>query len=118
MHFFYICYHFLLTLLSEPTYVDTSNKTSISYNRDMNQTYPAMTRRETIHGGSTPASMRVMVIAGYAQFISLAVNGTVVTCYNNPMNSEPFSIGKVERDTGIARDTLRIWERRYGFPEP
>ncbi len=34
------------------------------------------------------------------------------------MNSEPFSIGAVERDTGIARDTLRIWERRYGFPEP
>jgi methanogenic corrinoid protein MtbC1 len=24
----------------------------------------------------------------------------------------------VERDTGIGRDTLRIWERRYGFPEP
>jgi len=29
-----------------------------------------------------------------------------------------FSIGNVERDTGIGRDTLRIWERRYGFPEP
>ena len=34
------------------------------------------------------------------------------------MNSEFLSIGAVERDTGIARDTLRIWERRYGFPEP
>ena len=29
-----------------------------------------------------------------------------------------FAIGAVERDTGIARDTLRIWERRYGFPVP
>lgn len=29
-----------------------------------------------------------------------------------------LSIGAVERDTGIARDTLRIWERRYGFPIP
>jgi len=29
-----------------------------------------------------------------------------------------FSIGVVERDTGIGRDTLRVWERRYGFPEP
>ncbi len=29
-----------------------------------------------------------------------------------------MSIGVVERDTGIGRDTLRIWERRYGFPEP
>lgn len=31
---------------------------------------------------------------------------------------ELFSIGAVERDTGIARDTLRVWERRYGFPCP
>jgi methanogenic corrinoid protein MtbC1 len=29
-----------------------------------------------------------------------------------------FPIGVVERDTGIGRDTLRIWERRYGFPRP
>lgn len=29
-----------------------------------------------------------------------------------------FSIGVVERDTGIGRDTLRVWERRYGFPSP
>jgi MerR family transcriptional regulator, light-induced transcriptional regulator len=29
-----------------------------------------------------------------------------------------MSIGVVERDTGIGRDTLRIWERRYGYPEP
>lgn len=27
-------------------------------------------------------------------------------------------IGVIERDTGIGRDTLRIWERRYGFPAP
>ncbi|MCW8932335.1 MAG: MerR family transcriptional regulator [Gammaproteobacteria bacterium] len=29
-----------------------------------------------------------------------------------------FPIGAVERDTGIGRDTLRVWERRYGFPVP
>jgi len=29
-----------------------------------------------------------------------------------------YSIGTVERDTGIKRDTLRVWERRYGFPRP
>lgn len=34
------------------------------------------------------------------------------------MNYQYLSIGAVERDSGIARDTLRIWERRYGFPEP
>ena len=27
-------------------------------------------------------------------------------------------IAEVERDTGIGKDTLRVWERRYGFPEP
>ncbi len=29
-----------------------------------------------------------------------------------------LSIAAVERDTGIAKDTLRVWERRYGFPLP
>ena len=28
------------------------------------------------------------------------------------------SIAAVERDTGIPKDTLRVWERRYGFPMP
>jgi MerR family transcriptional regulator, light-induced transcriptional regulator len=27
-------------------------------------------------------------------------------------------IAEVERDTGIGKDTLRVWERRYGFPIP
>jgi len=29
-----------------------------------------------------------------------------------------LSIAAVERDTGIGKDTLRAWERRYGFPTP
>lgn len=29
-----------------------------------------------------------------------------------------LSIGAVERDTGLSKDTLRVWERRYGFPLP
>lgn len=29
-----------------------------------------------------------------------------------------LSIAAVERDTGIAKDTLRVWERRYEFPKP
>ena len=33
-------------------------------------------------------------------------------------DNDRFAIGTVERDTGIGRDTLRIWERRYGFPRP
>lgn len=27
-------------------------------------------------------------------------------------------IAAVERETGLSKDTLRIWERRYGFPAP
>lgn len=29
-----------------------------------------------------------------------------------------MSISAVERDTGLSKDTLRVWERRYGFPTP
>ena len=29
-----------------------------------------------------------------------------------------LSIAAVERDTGLTKDTLRVWERRYGFPAP
>ena len=29
-----------------------------------------------------------------------------------------ISIAAVERDTGLSKDTLRVWERRYGFPRP
>jgi len=28
------------------------------------------------------------------------------------------TIAAVERDTGLSKDTLRVWERRYGFPTP
>lgn len=36
-------------------------------------------------------------------------NETALACYN---------IAAVERDTGLSKDTLRVWERRYGFPKP
>jgi DNA-binding transcriptional MerR regulator/methylmalonyl-CoA mutase cobalamin-binding subunit len=29
-----------------------------------------------------------------------------------------FNISAVERETGLSKDVLRIWERRYGFPKP
>ena len=34
------------------------------------------------------------------------------------MNSPSFNIAAVERDTGLSKDVLRMWERRYGFPLP
>jgi len=40
------------------------------------------------------------------------------------MSTEPtffvsgLPIASVERETGLSKDTLRVWERRYGFPTP
>jgi MerR family transcriptional regulator, light-induced transcriptional regulator len=35
------------------------------------------------------------------------------------MQDEPsLPIASVERETGLSKDTLRVWERRYGFPTP
>ena len=34
------------------------------------------------------------------------------------MTESLFSIPETERETGVSRDTLRAWERRYGFPAP
>lgn len=34
------------------------------------------------------------------------------------MNTSEFNIAAVERDTGLSKDVLRVWERRYGFPLP
>lgn len=34
------------------------------------------------------------------------------------LSAEPLSIAAVEREIGLPKETLRIWERRYGFPAP
>lgn len=34
------------------------------------------------------------------------------------MNTPSFNIAAVERDTGLSKDVLRMWEKRYGFPVP
>ena len=34
------------------------------------------------------------------------------------MDEPLLSIAEVERETGLGKDTLRAWERRYGFPLP
>jgi methanogenic corrinoid protein MtbC1 len=34
------------------------------------------------------------------------------------VNISDFNIAAVERDTGLSKDVLRVWERRYGFPVP
>jgi len=32
--------------------------------------------------------------------------------------TSPLNISAVERETGLSKDVLRMWERRYGFPDP
>lgn len=34
------------------------------------------------------------------------------------MGASGFNIAAVERDTGLSKEVLRVWERRYGFPTP
>ncbi|WP_010545320.1 MerR family transcriptional regulator [Sphingomonas elodea] len=36
----------------------------------------------------------------------------------NDPDPTPLRIADVERETGLSKDVLRIWERRYGFPVP
>jgi MerR family transcriptional regulator, light-induced transcriptional regulator len=50
----------------------------------------------------------------------------IVSTAAQPANNAPggrpdlphLSISGVERDTGLSKDVLRVWERRYGFPRP
>jgi len=37
---------------------------------------------------------------------------------NTEITESSLGIAAVERDTGLPKDTLRVWERRYGFPQP
>jgi MerR family transcriptional regulator, light-induced transcriptional regulator len=46
----------------------------------------------------------------------LFVQDVYMTTQFNIQDMLPISI--VERETGLSKDVLRIWERRYGFPEP
>lgn len=46
----------------------------------------------------------------------MALNATAP---GTPPGTTPgWTIAEVERETGLAKDTLRVWERRYGFPTP
>jgi DNA-binding transcriptional MerR regulator/methylmalonyl-CoA mutase cobalamin-binding subunit len=36
----------------------------------------------------------------------------------DPQELATLPIAAVERDSGLSKDTLRVWERRYGFPAP
>ncbi len=41
-----------------------------------------------------------------------------MTAPTDPRPASGLPIAAVERETGLGKDTLRVWERRYGFPQP
>ena len=47
-----------------------------------------------------------------------AVSPAAPAALPTPAAPVGMSISETERRTGISRETLRIWERRYGFPAP
>lgn len=62
--------------------------------------------------------MRKRCAAGFAGF------GAQASCFVSmpplsPVGAQAaYSIAAVERESGLSKDTLRMWERRYGFPSP
>lgn len=43
---------------------------------------------------------------------------TTILDSSTDLQAACYNIAAVERDTGLSKDTLRVWERRYGFPKP
>lgn len=41
-----------------------------------------------------------------------------MTTNSQPAPAPGLPISAIERDSGLSKDTLRAWERRYGFPQP
>jgi DNA-binding transcriptional MerR regulator len=35
-----------------------------------------------------------------------------------PASAASWTIADIQRETGLGKDTLRVWEKRYGFPRP
>lgn len=44
--------------------------------------------------------------------------GQLLVMKQTPPVDPPLGISAVERETGLLKETLRVWERRYGFPRP
>ena len=60
-------------------------------------------------------------MAGKLQHISPIAATLSKTRTDKPAAPRPgpaLGIGAVERETGLGKDLLRVWERRYGFPAP
>jgi hypothetical protein len=76
--------------------------------------HPSTTRRETVHGGSTPASLRVMVVDGYIRSITQSKN----TRHNRTafpgslLNTTHMDVGSAENAGAIFSRPTWMWEVR------
>jgi DNA-binding transcriptional MerR regulator/methylmalonyl-CoA mutase cobalamin-binding subunit len=57
-------------------------------------------------------------IASKGQYLSMTISVDDNAPSVDDNAPRTASIGDVERETGLSKDTLRVWERRYGFPAP
>ncbi|MEJ2767373.1 MerR family transcriptional regulator [Mycetohabitans sp. B46] len=62
-------------------------------------------------------------MADAADFGPAQVDGTDGRMHENDTSApepslSPVGIGALAHEIGLTRDTLRVWERRYGFPRP
>jgi methylmalonyl-CoA mutase cobalamin-binding subunit len=53
---------------------------------------------------------------GHCQFIARYDANRSISLVDRP--AILLNISAVERETGLSKDVLRVWERRYGFPKP
>ena len=48
----------------------------------------------------------------------MSKTNSLAICVENATAERCSDIAAVSTETGLAKDTLRVWERRYGFPQP
>jgi len=60
------------------------------------------------------------VLDKYASLVECRDDITMLSMINTDLLEDPrvMTIAAVERDCGLPKETLRVWERRYGFPKP
>ena len=84
---------------------------------------PVVHQKQSVaQGYFCPGQFRGILLPGAPHSFSELAPSMDASTTASSQQKNPFatgwSIAEVERDTGIGKDTLRVWERRYGFPQP
>ena len=68
---------------------------------------------------SRPVSVLDICLAKFAMAASFAIIPYFLSCTKmSKVQPAAISISAAEQETGLSKDVLRAWERRYGFPAP